>query len=90
MHGNNRDVKLLDKPYTTEVRLFDSSEKKGAAGEDAFKRFQMGINYGVAFSYDVYTLSVGRVSDFTRIANFNDHAYKGRMGVTTISVGYAF
>lgn len=81
---------VLDKPYTAEVRLFDSSDKEGAAGEDAFKRFQMGLNYGVSFSYDVYTLSVGRVSDFTRIANFNDHTYKGRMGVTTISVGYSF
>lgn len=57
----------------------------------AFKRFQMGLNFGVAFTYDVYTLSIGRVADFSRIAKTGDNEiYKGRLGVTTIAVGYAF
>jgi hypothetical protein len=88
LDGNEGE--LSDEP--TKVRLFDSSkDEEGAAGDLAFNRFQMGLNYGVAFSYDVYTISIGRVSDFTRIANLDKSTYKdkGRMGVTTISVGYA-
>jgi hypothetical protein len=69
-----------------EVKIFDKSDDDGAAGEAAFNRLQLGFNFGVAVSYDVYTLSIGRVSDFSRISKDG----KGRLGVTTISVGYAF
>jgi hypothetical protein len=69
-----------------EVKIFDKSDDEGAAGEAAFNRLQLGFNFGVAVSYDVYTLSIGRVSDFSRISKDG----KGRLGVTTISVGYAF
>ena len=73
-----------------EDALFNADDNELMNANDTFKRFQMGLNYGVAFTYDVYTISVGRVSDFLRIAKINDSSYKGRLGVTTISVGYAF
>ena len=67
-----------------ENKIFDKSDE--GLGSDAFNRLQLGFNFGVAVSYDVYTLSIGRVSDFSRISKEG----KGRLGVTTISVGYAF
>lgn len=69
-----------------ETKIFDKSDDNDALGDAAFNRLQLGLNFGVAVSYDVYTLSIGRVSDFSRISKEG----KGRLGVTTISVGYAF
>ena len=69
-----------------ETKIFDKSDDDGALGDAAFNRLQLGLNFGVAVSYDVYTLSIGRVSDFSRISKEG----KGRLGVTTIAVGYAF
>ncbi|MBR4844451.1 MAG: hypothetical protein IKV06_06020 [Alistipes sp.] len=76
--------------FEQSINLFNGSDDDGAAGDNAFNRIQTGLNYGIAFSYDVYTISVGRVSDISRIANIKELSFKGRMGVTTISVGYAF
>ena len=66
---------------TNETKLFVSSENP-----EAFNRLQLGLNFGVAVTYDVYTLSIGRVADFSRLSKEG----KGRLGVTTIAVGYAF
>lgn len=72
--------------FEVETKIFNKSDDDGAAGNAAFNRLQLGLNIGVAVSYDVYTLSIGRVSDFSRLSKEG----KGRLGVTTISVGYAF
>lgn len=88
--GNRADeyVNLSGKVETATTKLFDKSTNKNGA----FNRFQMGVNMGVAFSYKVYTLSVSRVADFLKLANIHNGSFddKGRLGVTTISFGYAF
>ena len=64
-----------------EYKVFNSSEYP-----DAYNRLQFGLNFGVAVTYDVYTLSIGRVADFTRLSKEG----KGRLGVTSVSLGYQF
>lgn len=90
--GNRTDEyenPLSGKVETKTTKLFDKSTNENGA----FNRFQMGVNFGVAVTYKVYTLSVSRVADIFKLANINNANYfvdKGRLGVTTISFGYAF
>lgn len=90
--GLNLRLNLAGKQTTivgdseNEVKIFNSSDDSDAAGVNAFNRMQFGLNFGVAVTYDVYTLSIGRVADFTRLSKEG----KGRLGVTSISLGYAF
>ena len=76
---SNEDVEV-------ETKIFDASDNKGAMGSSAFNRFQLGLNLGVAVTYNVYTISLGRVIDFSRLSTEG----KGHLGVTTIAIGYAF
>lgn len=76
-----------DSEQEESMNLFDPSiEEVGAAGIQVFNRLQLGINFGVAVTYDVYTLSIGRVADVTRLSGDG----RGHLGVTSISLGYAF
>ncbi len=90
--AGNRAVEYVNpsgKLETETTKLFDKSTNENGA----FNRFQMGVNMGVAVTYKVYTLSVSRVADFLKLANIHEKNYlddKGRLGVTTISFGYAF
>lgn len=75
---------------TETYRLFDSSDKDNAMGDLAFKRFQAGFNFGVGFTFNSVYLGVGHVVDFSKIADYDDDYYVGKLGVTTISLGLAF
>ena len=87
---------------TMKYRLFSKKDPEDAEevrdgvyvagmGDSALKRFQVGFNCGVAFSYREYSFGVGYVTDFNKIVNPDvDDPVTGRMGVTTISVGYNF
>ena len=84
---------LAGEVYSDTIKLFDSSNDENAAGAGgAFNRFQVGLNLGFAVTYKVYTLSVSRVADISKLANIHNGAFddKGRLGVTTIALGYAF
>jgi hypothetical protein len=56
------------------------------------KRFQVGFNVGVNFSYKAFNIGVGYVTDFSKIGNWNDDEDKvnGKLGVTTLSLGINF
>ena len=70
--------------------LFDSSDDDKAMGDAAFKRFQAGFNCGVNLNFKSFSLGVGYVADFSKIANYEDGDYVGKLGVTTLSLGIAF
>ncbi|MBO5801072.1 MAG: hypothetical protein J6R16_02220 [Alistipes sp.] len=65
-----------------EVKLFDDSYEE--MSDSAFKRFQVGFNVGVNFAFSGFNIGVGYTTDF------NEISYDGKLGVTTISVGFAF
>lgn len=71
-------------------KLFDSSNDDEAMGDYAFKRFQVGLNLGVGLTFNSFYIGVGYVTDFSKIANYDDDDYVGKLGVTTISLGIAF
>lgn len=71
-------------------KLFDSSNDDEAMGEYAFKRFQVGLNLGVGLTFNSFYIGVGYVTDFSKIANYDDDDYVGKLGVTTLSLGIAF
>ena len=72
---------------TTDDKLFDDSEEE--MGVNAFKRFQVGFNVGVNFAFSGFNIGVGYTTDFNKICSALDE-YDGKLGVTTISVGFAF
>ena len=72
---------------STDIKLFDDSDEE--MGEEAFKRFQVGFNVGVNFAFSGFNIGVGYTTDFNKICSALDE-YDGKLGVTTISVGFAF
>ena len=93
--GNRKVILELDSDYgddteTVTQKLFDSSDSDDALGDAAFKRFQVGFNVGVGLTLKSFYLGVGYVTDFSKIANYEDGDYLGKMGVTTLSLGIAF
>ena len=70
-----------------DVKLFDDSEEE--MGVNAFKRFQVGFNVGVNFAFSGFNIGVGYTTDFNKICSALDE-YDGKLGETTISVGFAF
>lgn len=93
--GNRKVILELDSDYgndteTVTQKLFDSSDSDDALGDAAFKRFQVGLNLGVGLTFNSFYLGVGYVTDFSKIANYEDGDYIGKMGVTTLSLGIAF
>ena len=74
---------------SSDENLFDSDEERG----DIFKRFQVGFNVGVNFAFSGFNIGVGYTTDFNKICRNdydNDDDFGGKLGVTTISVGFAF
>lgn len=71
-------------------KLFDSSNDDEAMDDYAFKRFQVGLNLGVGLTFNSFYIGVGYVTDFSKIANYDDDDYVGKLGVTTLSLGIAF
>lgn len=61
-------------------------------GDWAFKRFQVGFNIGVAVDFKSLHFGIGYVTDFSRIANYeeNDYEFACKLGVPTISLGVNF
>ena len=68
-------------------KLFDDSKEE--MGVNAIKRFQVGFNVGVNFAFSGFNIGVGYTTDFNKICSALDE-YDGKLGVTTISVGFAF
>ena len=92
--GDGEEVTIRYNMFSEEDELEEVSDgvyKTGMGEGCALKRFQVGFNCGVAFSYREYSFGVGYVTDFNKIVKPDvDDPITGRMGVTTISVGYNF
>jgi hypothetical protein len=89
--GNiKKEVSNRGDSETETSKLFDSSDNEHAMGDRAFKRFQTGFNFGVGFTFNSVYLGVGHVVDFSKIAEYEEGDYVGKLGVTTISLGIAF
>jgi opacity protein-like surface antigen len=70
--------------------LFSKDEDDGF-GDSAWKRFQVGFNFGINLSYKALNVGVGYVTDFSKIADYDeDEDCDGKLGVTTISLGVNF
>jgi hypothetical protein len=60
-------------------------------GNGSFKRFQVGYNIGVNFAFSGFNIGVGYTTDFNKICDCDaNYEYDGKLGVTTLSVGFAF
>jgi hypothetical protein len=68
------------------------SEATVGMGDNAFKRFQVGFNIGVAVNYKKLHLGFGYVTDFNKLADFEEEDVYShcKLGVPTISLGVAF
>ena len=77
-----------DESYSdsTDVKLFDDSDEE--MGDSAFKRFQVGFNVGVNFAFSGFNIGVGYTTDFNKICDA--YGTDGKIGVTTLSVGFSF
>ncbi|MBR5201056.1 MAG: hypothetical protein IKW31_04825 [Alistipes sp.] len=80
-----------DDEWDYEYNIFSKDEEDGM-GDYAFKRFQVGFNVGVNFSYKAFNIGVGYVADFSKIVNWEEDGEKltGKFGVTTLSLGINF
>lgn len=77
--------------WDEEYNIFSKDEEDGF-GDEALKRFQVGFNVGVNFSYKAFNIGVGYVTDFSKIVNWKEDGDKlnGKLGVTTLSLGINF
>ena len=72
-------------------KLFDDSQDEMSIS--AWNHFQMGLNVGINLNYKNLSLGVQYTTDFMPIFKFNDgpdYEYKGKLGVTTLSLGFLF
>lgn len=85
------DDYYCDDEWNEKYNIFSKDEEDGF-GDEALKRFQVGFNVGVNFSYKAFNIGVGYVTDFSKIGNWNDDEDKvnGKLGVTTLSLGINF
>ena len=83
---------------TDKIALFDKSDDRYAMGDKAFERFQVGVNFGVGYTYKKLYVGVGCTFDAMRIANAvkTDKSYQekyhivGSLSVVNISMGVQF
>ena len=68
--------------------LFTTSEEGWFEGDGSFKHFQVGFNVGVNFAFSGFNIGVGYTTDFNKICDA--YGTDGKIGVTTLSVGFAF
>lgn len=81
------DVYVTDED-SYKVNLFDEDDMD----DSAVKRFQIGFNCGVGFTYAKYSLGVGYTTDFSSLIKAGDEDFelKGKLNVVMISLGYNF
>lgn len=71
--------------------LFNASDTdEDGVGKQAFKRFQVGMNLGIGFSFSAFYIGVGHTFDFSKIANYEAADYVAKLGVTHITLGINF
>ena len=83
---------------TDKIALFDKSDDRYAMGDKAFERFQVGVNFGVGYTYKKLYVGVGCTFDAMRIANAikTGKSYQekyhivGSLSVVNISMGVQF
>ena len=68
--------------------LFTTSEEGWFEGDGSFKHFQVGFNVGVNIAFSGFNIGVGYTTDFNKICDA--YGTDGKIGVTTLSVGFAF
>lgn len=83
------ETKIGNTVTTSEVDLYDTSDKDGAAGEAAWKRFQTGLSYGVALRFGAITLSAGITSDLMPLVDRAENL-TATTELKTLSLGFAF
>lgn len=83
------ELKVGNTTTTEELRLFDDSDDKGAAGDNAWERFQAGLSYGVSLNLGRCTVGVGIVSDLMPLVEYDDDN-NATLTYKTLSIGFAF